>query len=180
MDPSVFVYAVSHNPYPGTVRSLAASEQAAISAPSNRPGSTPRLEIHVVFTEWQGTRAALRAASQWARCLSGQIVLWCPQVVPHQVSLTAPPISISFLEQRLESLALACCEDLEVMVRVCLCRDEQQCLLNALDPESVVLVGGKKHWLPTQEQKLAAFLRSYGLRVLFIPTKENAPSTPAA
>jgi hypothetical protein len=180
MDSSVFVFAVKPISDQGAVRSLAADRQVEIAAPSSRLGSNRGFEVHVVFTDWRGTRAAMQAASRWARFLRGQIVLWCPQVVPHQVSLTSPPISTPFLEQGLESLALACCENSEIMIRVRLCRDTQQCLLNLLDPEAGVLVGGKKRWLPTQEQKWAAFLHSSGLRVLFMPIKEDVPSTPAA
>jgi hypothetical protein len=140
----------------------------------NHRGFEPGFDVNVVFTTWRGTYAALRAASEWARRLNGRILLWYPQVVPRQFSTTAPPISVTFVERRLQSLAEVCCEDLNVVIRVCLCRDEQQCLRNGLDSESVVLVGGKKRWLPTHEQKLAVFLHSCGLRVLFIASNENS------
>jgi hypothetical protein len=108
-------------------------------------------------------------------------VLWSPLVVPRHFSITAPPVSTAFTEQRLQLLVGECCrEDIEIVIRVCLCRDEEQCLLNVLEPESVVLVGGKKRWLPTHEQKLATLLHSHGHRILFIPTKENVPATPTA
>lgn len=159
---------------------LALGEKTATPGPPGYDGFGTELEVHVIFTTWLGTQTALRTASQWARCLGARIVLWTPQVVPRQFSMTAPPVSIAFTERRLQSLVLACCEDLEIVIRVCLCRDGEQCLLSALEPDSVVLVGGKKRWLPTREQKLATLLHSYGHRVLFIPTKENVPATLAA
>jgi hypothetical protein len=66
---------------------------------------------------------------------------------------------------------------MEITIRVCLCRDLEPCVLNVLEPDSVVLVGGKKRWLRTQEQKLACLLHAFGHRVLFIPTKEYVPAT---
>ncbi len=152
-------------------------EQAATPGPPDCDGFGAEFEVNVIFTTWLGTQAALHTASQWACCLGTRIVLWVPQVVPRQFSFTAPPVSTAFTERRLQSLVVACCEDLEVVIRICLCRDGEQCLLTVLEPDSVVLVGGKRRWLRTQEQKLATLLHSHGHRVLFIPTKENVPAT---
>jgi len=159
---------------------LAVGEQTAGPAPPACDGFAAEFTVNVIFTTWHGTHAALRKASQWAHCLGARIVLWCPQIVPRQFSLTAPPVSTDFTEQRLRSLVMGCCADQEIAVRVCLCRDVEQCLLNMVDVDSVVLLGGKKRWLPTQEQKLATLLYSHGHRVLFIPTKENVPATVTA
>ena len=139
---------------------LTVGEQMATFVPPECSGFDAEFQINVIFTTWLGTHAALQTAGQWARCLGARIVLWFPQIVPRQFSITAPPVPTTFTEQRLQSLAAVCCEDLEIVIRVCLCRDEEQCLLNGLEPESVVLVGGKRRWFPTQEQKLAAFLQS--------------------
>jgi len=47
-------------------------------------------------------------------------------------------------ESRKFGLLTVGCEDLEIVIQVCLCRDKEQCLPNVLEPESVVLVGGKR------------------------------------
>src|ERR1700680_4945679 len=159
---------------------LAVGEQTATPVPRGCDRFGAEFVVNVIFTTWLGTQDALRTASQWARCLGARIVLWSPQMVPRQFSLTAPPVSTDFMEQRLQSLVTACCEDQEIVIRVCLCRDLEQCVLNILEPDSVVLVGGKKRWLPTQEQKLATLLHDFGHRVLFVPTKEHVPATVAA
>jgi hypothetical protein len=155
---------------------LAVGEQAATPGPRDCDRFGAKFEINVIFTTWLGTQAALHTASQWACRLGARIVLWFPQAVPRQFSMTAPPVSTAFMERRLQSLA-ACCENLEIVIRICLCRDGEQCLLTVLEPDSIVLVGGKRRWLRTQEQKLANLLRSYGHRVVFIPAKENIPAT---
>lgn len=161
---------------------LAAGEQAATPTLPSDGGFGAELEVNVIYTTWLGTQIASHTASRWARCLNARIVLWFPQVVPRQFSITAPPVSTKSTEDRLQSFAVACCEDLEIEIRVCLCRDEEQCLLNVLEPDSVVLMGGKRRWFPTQEQKLATLLHSHGHRVLFIHThtKENVPAAPQA
>jgi hypothetical protein len=155
-------------------------EQMAAPRSPDCCGFAGELQVNVIFTTWPGTRSALRTANQWARCLGARIVLWSPQIVPRQFSVTAPPVSTAFMEQRLHSLAVECCEDLDISIRVCLCRDLGRCVLNVLKPDSLVLVGGKKRWFSTQEQNLATLLHSYGHRVLFIPAKENVPATVAA
>jgi hypothetical protein len=159
---------------------LAVGEQTAAPAPPWCDRLGAEFVVNVIFTTWHGTHAALQKATQWAHCLGAQIMLWCPQIVPRQFSLTDPPISTDFTEQRLRFLVMEFCADQEIAVRVCLCRDVEQCLLHVLDLDSVVLLGGKKRWLRTPEQKLATLLYSHGHRVLFIPTKESVPATAAA
>jgi len=154
--------------------------QPETPAPSGIWGHEAELEVNVIFTSWLGTGAALKVASIWARCLGGRIVLWYPQVVSRQLALTAPQVPASFTEERVKSLAVTWAADTEIAVRVCLCRDAQECLLSALASESIVLLGGRPRWWRTREQKLAAFLKSAGHRVLFIPAKEQAPKKSAA
>jgi len=177
MDLCVFIYYADCMAEPKNPGLFAVDERPATPASPSCNGLDAEFVVNVIFTTWHGTHAALRAASRWARCLDARIVLWSPQVVPRQFSVTAPPVSRAFMEQRLQSLVGAYCEDLEIVIRVCLCRDLEPCVLNVLEPDSVVLVGGKKRWLRTQEQKLACLLHAIGHRVLFIPTKENVPAS---
>lgn len=119
-------------------------EQMAIPVPRECSGFDAKFEVNVIFTTWLGAQVALHTASKWARCLGARIVRWFPQIVPRQFSITVPPVPTTFTEQRLQSLAAAGCEDLEIVIRVCLCRDKEQCLPNVLEPESIILVGGKR------------------------------------
>jgi hypothetical protein len=138
--------------------------------------SPPKSVVNVIFTTSQGTQVALWAASQWARCLVARIVPWSFQMAPRQCPADDPPTSATFKEQHLQSLG-AHCEDLEIVIRVCLSSDLEQCLLNVLEPDSVVVMVGRKCWPPTRDQKLATLLHPRGYRVLFIPTKEDVPAT---
>ena len=153
---------------------------AVSPSPLDCSGFNSKFEVHVVYTNWHGTWAALRAADQWGRCLRARIKLWLPLVVPRRIPITVPAVSLSFMEQRLRDLASSCCEGHEIAIEVRLCRDLKQCLAHVLDPTSTVLVGGNKRWLHTREQRLADFIQSCGLRVLFIPAKENVFARPSS
>jgi hypothetical protein len=155
---------------------LYAGERTRVPEPPGYDEFRGELDVNVIFTTWPGTEAALCTASHWCCCLGARILLWSPHIVPRRFSLTVPPVSTAFMQQRLQSLVVACCKDLEVMIQVSLCGDSEQCLLNVLELDSIVLVGGKKCWLPTQEQKLASLLQSCGHRVLFIPSVGNVPA----
>ncbi len=146
--------------------------------PPDNSASHLSLQVHVVFTNWIGTKAALRMAGEWVRGLDARIVVWFPQVVPRQFPMTKPPVSSVFAERRLGSMALEYCEDAEISLQMCYCTNLRRCLANVLGPDSVVLVGGKKRWWRSTEQKLAGFLKSCGHRVLFISTEEKSPVTP--
>jgi hypothetical protein len=130
------------------------------------------LEVNVIFTDSQGTVAALKTAGALARNLGASINLLDPQVVPLAFPLTSPPVSIEFSEQRLFDLVSQGAQGpLDTSVRLLLCRDRRQCLLQALKPQSLVVIAGRKSWWPTKEQKLAEILQSEGHQVLFARLK---------
>jgi hypothetical protein len=101
--------------------------------------------------------------------------------IPEAGALTAPPHTPAILTgQHLQSLTEAHSEDLEIMIRLWLSRNLEQSLLYVLEPESVVLMVGRKRWPPFREQKLATLLHVLGHRVLLLPTKEKVPATVTA
>ena len=130
------------------------------------------IQINVVFTDTDGTLAALKLAGNLACNLGARIHLHVPQVVPLHFPLMRPPISIAFTEQRLLELAYRGAQGpLETAVHLYLCRNKRQCLLKALKPHSLVVIGGRRRWWPTAENRLARLLRSKGHQVLFAPLK---------
>jgi hypothetical protein len=130
------------------------------------------LEIDVIFTDTDGTLAALKLAGNLACNLGPRIHLQVPQVVPLHFPLTRPPISIAFTEQRLLELAHRGAQrPLETAIHLYLCRDKKQALSQVLKPRSLVIIGGKKRWWPTEEGKLARMLRSKGHQVVFAAVK---------
>ena len=70
-------------------------------------------------------------------------------------------------------MAMNCCDDVNVEIRMCLCTNSNQCLTANLKPDSVVFIGGRTRWWPTWEKKLAEFLKARGHVVLFVDAKED-------
>jgi len=114
--------------------------------------------------------AALRTAGALARQLGGRITLMVPEVVPFHLPLNKPPILRYWNERRFRVLAAGC--PVETSVRFYLCRDRDETLANALKPQSLVVIGGKKkRWWSTPESRLAARLRSLGHEVILTETE---------
>jgi len=136
--------------------------RAAENDPSNE------VEINVIFTDHQGTLSALRTAGALAHQLRVHINLLVPRVVPYAVPLASPPVSIQFTERRLLDLAHREAHgSMVISVQVYLCRNRRLCLLEALKPQSLVVVGGRVRWWPTKETKLARTLQFAGHQVIF-------------
>jgi hypothetical protein len=129
----------------------------------------PRLNVFVVFTSVQATLAALKEAGRLAAQLRGRIILMELQVVPYPLPLTRPPVAMDWNERRLRLIAGE--SRVETIVHVYLCRDDRQTLENVLGPHSLVVVGGRKRWWPTREQRLARGLRQHGHEVILIETE---------
>ena len=144
-------------------RTLApASGQPQRTPPNN---AEPRLNITVVFTNVEATLSALKKAGTLANRLHSRITLVVPQVVPYPLPLKSPPVLLDWNERRFHVIAEE--SAVETAVQLYLCRDRLTALLNVLDPHSVVVIGGRKHWWPTQASKLARQLRSAGHEVVF-------------
>jgi len=136
------------------------------------PASEP-LEVNVIFTEWQSTSAASRAAESFARGLGACIRLRAPIVVPMPLPLDQPPVSIHFMEQRLRDLIGQPDPDgPDVAVDLYVCRDWLGTLLQELKPNSLVVMGGREHWWPTRASRMARALGANGHRVAFVNVKE--------
>ena len=132
-----------------------------------------RSDVNVVFTTWAGTQAALKMAGQWTQYLEARVVVWFLEVVPRQFALRRPPASVEFTERRLANLAMSCCQDVDVEIRMCLCTNFSQCLVTNLKRDSVVFMGGRTRVWRTWERKLAEFLKVQGHVVLFVDTKKD-------
>jgi hypothetical protein len=124
-----------------------------------------RLNISVVFTTVEATLAALRKAGTLAGRLRARITILVPQIVPYPLPLTSPPVLLDFNERRFRLIAEQ--TPVETTVRLYLCRDRRDMLKGALQPNSVVVLGGPKRWWPTSEKRLARALRHAGHEVVF-------------
>lgn len=122
------------------------------------------LEVVVPFTDFSGTLAALSLAAQLGRNLDARINLVALQTVPYGLELTRPPIALEWLEERLRDLALR--SPIDIHVDIILSRDAKWALRHMLKPYSLVVIGGRRRWWRTKEQRLAETLRHDGHRVM--------------
>ena len=136
-----------------------------------------RLEVNVIFTDPQATAAALKTAGSLARDLGACIRVRAAIAVPYALPLDKPPVSAGFIEELLSDLVCRLELDaFEPSVHLYLCRDQVETLLQVLSPNSLVVIGGRKHWWPTAERRMARALRSKGHRVVFIGLKRGTKS----
>ena len=127
------------------------------------------LNVVVVCSSMEATRAALRKAGTLASQLNAQITLVVPQTVPYPLPLTSPPVLLDFAERRLRDLANE--SPVTVVIRIYLCRDRFETLDTVLKPRSLVVLGGRKRWWPTAEKALARRLRHKGHEVILTETE---------
>ncbi len=127
------------------------------------------LRVNVVFTDLDQTLAALRTAAGLAAGLGARIVILVPQVVPYPAPLDSARTQRVFLVRRL--LTAASESRIETRIWVSVCRDRRTALSAALPPRSIVVIGGRKHWWPTLEQRLAAQLSRERHHVVFVRWK---------
>jgi hypothetical protein len=153
-------------PWPPSVRSEGAE------------GRLPRrLEVNVIFTDPQATVAALKTARSLARNLGACIRIRAAIAVSYRLPLDEPRVAIRFTERLL--LDLVCRLELgtfEPSVHVYLCRDQVEAVLQVLRPNSLAVIGGRKHWWPTAGSRMANALRSKGHRVVSVGLKRGTKS----
>jgi hypothetical protein len=136
----------------------------------------PCLPIAVTYTTPEGTLAALKAAAVLARNLDARLEFIIPEVVPFRLPLDQPRVSVEFLKQRQEALVReAGLQDLEISVQICICRDRKETLGRLLTAPSLVVLGGRRGWWPTREQRLETFLARLGHHVVFIDSRAGMP-----
>jgi hypothetical protein len=123
------------------------------------------LEVFVIFSNTAGTGAALLMANRLAKELDAHLRLLMPYEVPYALPLNRPPVTAEFLKAQAQTLASQV--SMEIDAHICLCRDKHRALRLLLTPHSVVIVGGKKRWWPTPEQRLAHTLAKDGHHVVF-------------
>jgi hypothetical protein len=123
-----------------------------------------RLKIAVIFTSANATVAALKKAGGLAESLGARIDMVVPQIVPYPLPLTIPPVPLEFQERRFREIAAE--SPVEIRVQLYLCRDGMETLKTVLAPHSLIVIGGRKRFWPTQEKRLARRLRGMGHEVI--------------
>ena len=126
--------------------------------------------VHVIFTTDAGTLAALKQAAELSRGLCFHVRIVVPKVVPYPLPLDHPPTQPIFGIS--DFRAMADRNGFEARMEIHLCRDRWDAVAEALSPQSLVVIGGRKAWWPTREKSLARTLRKAGHHVLFIALPE--------
>ena len=105
-----------------------------------------------------------------ARDLNTRVRLVAPQAIPYAYPLNQSPIAIGFTERLLADLVSKMENGpTETAIEIFLCRDRLRTMLEVLQPNSLIVIGGRKRIWPTKESALAKKLRSFGHEVIFAP-----------
>ena len=96
--------------------------------------------------------------------LGARIRIIVPQVVPFPLPLSDPPIKPEFTGNRIRAML----SQYPVDVEVCLCREKLTAPISVLKPHSLILIGGRTRFWPTEEYRLARGLRQRGHEVVFV------------
>ncbi len=153
----------------GSSTSAPAADQAWTADAADlrvRPGADGKLDAHVIFTSHAATLAALRWVARLGNRLATRPIVLMFYVVPYTLPLDWRAVPEGFLEGRIRSLKAA--TPVEFSVRIYLCRNSKESLRQVLRPGSLVVVGGKQRWWPTDEQRLARRLRQEGHQVFLV------------
>jgi hypothetical protein len=148
------------------VSSVKAAEPISITSPARE--TDLNLQLYVVFTDLEATRAALKTACHLIRDLNARLVLLFAKVVPYPLPLEAPLVSGAFTARVLAQLAAE--QETDVTVRVYLCRDRDETIRHALAPGSLVVIGRRKRWWPNGTPALARLLKRDGHQVIVAGT----------
>jgi hypothetical protein len=131
--------------------------------------SNPGLCVTVIATTPKGTTTALNEARRLATDLEAHITLLKLEVVPPRFPLHKPPISLDITTRQQCSLVLqSSAREENVTVRVCLCRNRDLSLRQILRRRALVVIGGKRHWWSSHEERLEQALRRLGHHVIFV------------
>ena len=139
-------------------------DQCSPPGVSESNGTSPKLEVVVLFTSPGAAIAALHGAAALLQGLNGHISLLDFQTVPHQLPLDNPPISVDFIKRRL--LAIASASSVETSAYVYLCRCPLEALMSVLKPGTLIVIGCRRRWWPSWETKLAEKLRHEGYQII--------------
>jgi hypothetical protein len=129
-------------------------------------GYAEELDIVVPYTEWSVTDALLKRAAAFTAGLNARLRLVAVHTVPYASPYGCPAAVHAHLVEQLVDLAGRC--PLPVNPQVVLARGRAEGFAYVLKPESIVLLGARKHWWRTEEEKLARSLARDGHKVVLL------------
>src|SRR5262245_60445212 len=149
------------------------SHEIRLRRPSD---GTASLTVVIPYTTPELTKAALRHAGVCTD-LNVHVSLVDIQIVPFPCPLDQPPIDKEFSEQRLRDLLME--SQLPGSAEVLYARDWLDGFRRVLEPKSLVILGTKRRWLRTREEKLARALVNEGHQVMLLHSGADANASPS-
>jgi hypothetical protein len=128
---------------------------------------TVPLDLVVLFTTPELTRAALKAAERLGTGLHAGIRLLKVQVVPFPMQQS--PVALEFLKSQLAAFR----SELPLSAHILLGREYEPDLMRTLRPGSIVVLASKKRLWRTRTEWLAARLRKAGHQVVLVYTSND-------
>ena len=143
------------------------SERLRINPGSlERDGCGGELDFTVPYTEWSVTSALLKRAVELTAGLNARLTLVAVHTVPYPATFGCPVAVHAHLVEQLVDLASRC--PLPITPQVVLARDRAEAFAYVLKPGSTVLLGARKRWWRTAEEKLARTLARDGHEVVLL------------
>ena len=128
--------------------------------------------VHVVFTSVDDTLAAVRVAARLSKAMAAPLKLVHFRPVPYALPVDGPigmsPIETDRFMERVRA------EDIDVRVRVFLCRSARRAIPMAFRRGSIVVIGGRRRRWPTSAERLARRLETAGHFVVFVDRDDVA------
>ncbi len=130
---------------------------------SSSPGG---IEIFIPYTEWSLGEAAIARALVLAAKLPAAIRLIAVHTVPYPMQFGCPATVHAHLVEQLVDLASRC--PIAIHPQVILARSREEGFRAALPAESTVLLGVRRRFWKTAEDRLAAMLTADGHKVVLV------------
>src|SRR5580658_1416400 len=124
------------------------------------------IEVVVPFTEWAVTEAVMNRAAAFTANLNASLMLIAVHTVPYPMPFGCPALVHARLVDQLIDLASRC--PLPVNPQVVLARTCEEGFRHALKPESTVLLGTRRRFWKTSEERLAITLARDGHHVALV------------
>jgi hypothetical protein len=126
------------------------------------------ISVVVIFTSTELTIKALEKAEELAKSLEAKIAVVAAQIVPFPAPLDQPPVSFEFVIGQFE---MAVRNSRNIYFSTYVCRDQYEAYKRILDRNTPVVIGIKKRWWPTREERLARKLQRAGCQIILVETE---------
>ena len=127
---------------------------------------TGEIELVIPYTDLDVTRDVLRRAPALTAGLRARVTLVAVHTVPYPAAFRCPTATHAFLVDQLTELAGEC--GLPVNAQVVLARSREEGFRYALRSESLILLGTRRHFWRTEEERLARMLVFDGHKVTLV------------